>query len=197
MRTEYDKKTMQFPREYNGQFADNDVFIDCIKGVKVFYFGKSILQCYVPSLQRGHNLIKAIKESFHEDIIFDIEESDSECLFKFHAKYIEQLEPILKPKTNGASISPFSTKNLPRNKAYKIPDEELKLYKNLVAKLDQKQLIGIVHSTNNFLKSLINKKMSWEDIKADMALKGLKNKEYIHSIGKWENYIKYLEKELC
>lgn len=188
---------MQFPREYNGQFADNDVFIDCIKGVKVFYFGKSILQCYVSSLQRGHNLIKAIKESFHEDIIFDIEESDSECLFKFHAKYMEQLEQILKPKTNGASISPFSTKNLPRNKAYKIPYEELKLYKNLVAKLDQKQLIGIVHSTNNFLKSLINKKMSWEDIKADMALKGLKGKEYIHSIGKWNDYIKYLEKELC
>lgn len=197
MRTEYDKKTMQFPREYNGQFADNDVFIDCIKGVKVFYFGKSILQCYVSSLQRGHNLIKAIKESFHEDIIFDIEESDSECLFKFHVKYMEQLEPILKPKTNGASISPFSTKNLPRNKAYKIPDEELKLYKNLVAKLDQKQLIGIVHSTNSFLKSLINKKMSWEDIKADMAFKGLKNKEYIHSIGKWNDYVKYLEKELC
>lgn len=197
MRTEYDKKTMQFPREYNGQFADNDVFIDCIKGVKVFYFGKSILQCYVPSLQRGHNLIKAIKESFHEDIIFDIEESDSECLFKFHAKYMEQLEQILKPKTNGASISPFSTKNLPRNNAYKIPDEELKLYKNLVAKLDQKQLIGIVHSTNNFLKSLINKKMSWEDIKVDMALEGLKNKEYIHSIGKWNDYIKFLENELC
>ena len=33
-------------------------------------------------------------------------------------------------------------------------------------------------------------------IKADMALKGLKGKEYIHSIGKWNDYIKYLEENL-
>lgn len=51
--------------------------------------------------------------------------------------------------------------------------------------------------TNNFLKTLVTKKNRWEDIKADMALKGLKGKEYIHSIGKWSEYIAYLEKELC
>ena len=37
---------------------------------------------------------------------------------------------------------------------------------------------------------------AWEDIKADMALKCLKGKEYIHSIGKWNEYIDYLRKEL-
>ena len=31
---------------------------------------------------------------------------------------------------------------------------------------------------------------------ADMKLKGLKGKEYIHSIGQWDNYINYLRKEL-
>ena len=36
----------------------------------------------------------------------------------------------------------------------------------------------------------------WEDIKADMIAKGLKGKEYIHSIGKWNDYIDYLRKEL-
>lgn len=35
-----------------------------------------------------------------------------------------------------------------------------------------------------------------ENIKADMKLKGLKGKEYIHSIGQWGNYINYLRKEL-
>ena len=83
-----------------------------------------------------------------------------------------------------------------KNKTYKIPDEELKPYKNIVENLDQKQLISIVHTTKSFLQSLVNKKNSWEDIKADMALKGLKNKEYIHSIGKWDDYIKYLENNL-
>ena len=32
-----------------------------------------------------------------------------------------------------------------------------------------------------------------ENIKADIKLKGLKGKEYIHSIGKWTEYISYLK----
>lgn len=35
-----------------------------------------------------------------------------------------------------------------------------------------------------------------ENIKADMKLHGLKGKEYIHFIGKWDEYLKYLEKNL-
>ena len=186
-----------FPREFNGQFADNDIFIDCINKVQIFSVGHGILQCYIPSLQRGHNIIKAIKESFDEEIIFNIEESDSEVLFCFHAKHMKYLEQILKPKTLGAGISPFSAKNLPRDKSYKIPDEEIKEYKELISKLDKNKLINLVHYTNKFLQSLTTKKNTWENIKVDMALKGLKNKEYIHSISKWNDYIKYLEKELC
>ena len=53
-----------------------------------------------------------------------------------------------------------------------------------------------IHFRNNFLKSLANKKNKWENIKADMALKGLNGKNYIHSIGKWGEYIKYLNKSL-
>ena len=39
-------------------------------------------------------------------------------------------------------------------------------------------------------------KNKMEDIKADMKKKCLKNKEYINSIGKWNEYLKYLEKEI-
>ena len=197
LKTEHDKRSNQFPREYNGSFAENDVYIDCLNGVRIHSFGHGILEVYCPSLIRGHNFIKAIKQQFQEEIIFDIEESSTEVLFKFHSKHLEKLAPILKPKTNGADISPFSSKNLPKNKSYKIPDEEFKDYNNIVSKLDQKQRIAIVHGTNKFLQTLITKKNSWEDIKADMALKCLKNKEYIHSIGKWNDYIKYLENNLC
>lgn len=108
---------------------------------------------------------------------------------------MEQLEKYLKPKTNGANISPFSTKNLPKTK-YNIPDEDLVIYKNIVEKLDKNRIIELTHISNNYLQSLVCKKNTWEDIKADMALKGLKGKDYIHSIGKWNDYIKYLEKVL-
>lgn len=196
LKTEIDKKTKMFPREYTGQFADNDVYIDCQKGVRIHHYGKSILEAYIPSLQRGHNIIKAIKEQFQEEIIFRIEESDEEVLFRFHSKYMKDLEPILKPKTSGASISPFSHRNLSHNKNYIIPDGENFKYKEIVQKIGKKRIIELTHITNDFLKSLVTKKNTLEMIKSDMALKGLKGKEYIHSIGKWDEYIKYINKKI-
>lgn len=196
LKVEYDKRTNDFTRKLNGTLEDIDVYISCQHGNKVFHFGGSILQAYIPSIGRGHNIIKAINELFGQDIIFNIEETDTEVLFKFHYKDSDKIIPLLKPRTNGASISPFSSKNLPRNKEYKIPDENLIHYKNIVAKIPPERILALTHSTNNFIKSLATKKNTYENIKADMKLKGLKGKEYIHSIGEWDNYINYLEKEL-
>lgn len=238
LRTEVDKLTNTFPREYTGQFTDSDVYIDCEKGVHIYHYGNRTLECYIPSLKSGRSMVKSIyrdfinkpntettineydverdgktihvvkenisiidKELFNKElnsnsIIWNVVETDSEVLFRFNAKHITDLESYLKPKTNGADRSPFSTKNLPKTK-YIIPDEDLVSYKEIVSKLPQNQLITLVHTTNSFLKSLSTKKNPLENIKADMALKGLKGKEYIYSIGKWNDYIKYLEKELC
>lgn len=117
-------------------------------------------------------------------------------LFQFYTKYDEKIIPLLKPKTLGASISPFSSKNLPRNKDYIIPDEDFIKYKNIVAKIPKERILTLTHTTQNFIKSLATKKNPLENIKADMLLNGLKAKEYIHSINKWNEYIKYLTKEL-
>ena len=125
-----------------------------------------------------------------------MEETDIEVLFKFNAKYDNRIIPLLKPKTSGASISPFSSKNLPKNKDYKIPDEDFNAYKNITAKIPKERILELTHMTNIFLKSLATKKNTWENIKSDMIFKGLKSKEYIYSIGKWKEYIVYLEKEI-
>lgn len=195
LKAPYDLKTNMFPRELNGQFADGDVYIDCYNKIQIFHYGHSILEVYIPSIGRGRNIIKAIMNEFGSEIILYKEETDSEVSFRFNAKYMNQLEKYLKPKTNGADISPFSTKNLPKSK-YKIPDKDLEDYKKIIKNVNQNELITIVHNTNNFLKSLATKRDTWENIKSDMALKGIKGKEYIHSIGKWNEYISYLATEL-
>lgn len=164
-------------------------------GNKVFHYGRDVLQVYIPSLGRGHNILKSINE-IDKSIIFDIEETDSEVLFKFKYVDSDKIIPLLKPKTSGASISPFSSKNLPLNKDFKIPDGELSLYKEIVVKIPQERILTITHSTNSFIKSLTTKKNPIENIKADMKLKGLKGKEYIYSIGKWNDYIKFLKENL-
>ena len=190
-----DSHTNDYCRKLNGTYEDVDMYIDCQFGNKVFHFGGNILQAYIPSLIRGHNIVKTIQQS-NPSIIFDISETDSEVLFKF--KYInsDKVIPLLKPRTSGASISPFSPKNLPRNKDFKIPDDKLTQYKQIVSKISPDKLLTIGRMTNSFLQTLITKKNTWENIKADMRLKGLKVKEYLHSIGKWNEYIKYLEENL-
>lgn len=192
----YDKHKNQFPRKIDGTFEDGDCYIDCYKNIKVFHYGNKILEAYFPSLMRGKNIIKAIQEEYGNDVIFSIKETDSELFFRFHANDMDRLEKYLKPKTNGADISPFSSKNLPKNKEYKIPDEDFVEYKNIIEKIGQKRIIELTHMTSNYLKSLVTKKNTWENIKADMSLKGLSGNRYIHSIGKWNDYISYLKNEL-
>lgn len=231
-------RTNQFPRKLNGNLEDVDLYIECQKGIKIHYFGRSVLEAYIPSIQQGRNILRLIyrdhinnsntitnvsefdverndkvvhvvkenvlivdetlykKEINSNDIIFGIEESDSEVLFKFRANSMDKLEKYFNPKTNGANISPFSSRNLPQNKTYKIPDETLSEYKDLVRNIPKKDMLLLSRYTNDFLKSLVTKKNTWENIKGDMVLKGLTGKNYIHSIGQWDKYIQYLKENL-
>lgn len=193
-----DSKTNDFPRKINGQYEDIDLYIDCQFGNKVFYQGNSTLLAYIPSIGRGRNIIQKIKETDPSipSIIYNIEETDEEILFEFKYVNSDKIIPLLKPRTSGANISPFSSKNLPRNNEYRIPDDELGKYKEIVQNIPQNKLLSINVIQNSFLKSLASKKHPLSEIKADMRLKGLRGREYIYSIGKWDNYIKYLKENL-
>ena len=190
-----DKNKNDFPRKPNGQYEDIDMYISCQHGNMIFHDTGSALLAYIPSLQRGHNIINAIKEE-NLGNVYDIEESDSEVLFKFKYADSGKIIPLLKPRTSGANISPFSSRNLPQNKDYRIQDEDLFKYKNIIEKIPSERILTVSHTTNNFIKSLANRRKPLDSIKADMKLKGLRGKEYIHSIGLWDKYIKYLEKNL-
>lgn len=191
---EYNRNTNDFNRKLNDTYEDCDIYISCQHGNKVFYYGNSILEAYIPSLQRGNNILKAIKQ-INPNIILYTQKGDSEVIFRFKYSDSDQVIPLLKPRTSGASISPFSSKNLPKSN-YTIPESDLTEYKSVISDVPKNELLSICHTSNNFIKTLITKQNPIENIKADMKLKGLKGKEYIHSIGQWGNYINYLRKEL-
>ena len=163
-------------------------------GNKVFYVGHNVLQAYIPSIGRGHNILNAITD-IDPSIIFNVEETDAEILFMFKYVNSDKIIPLLKPKTSGSTISPFSPKNLPKSN-FTIPNDKLTEYKDIVAKIPPEKVLYIGRITSNYLQSLVTKKNSWEDIKADMRLKCLKGKEYIYLIGKWDDYIKYLQENI-
>lgn len=205
---EIDQNTNDFPRDETGKIEENDVYIQCSKNCKVYHYGKSVLVAYIPSLGRGHNILLSIakdklgiedridyeelyRKLEKENTVFDIVENDSEIEFKFNAKNIEYIMQYLNPKTSGCNISPFSTRNLPKSD-YKIPDEDLVAYNRIVAEKYSERLLDIRYITNNFLKSISNKQCNEEKIKADMKLKCMKPKQYIHFIGKWDEYLKAL-----
>ena len=205
---EIDQNTNDFPRDETGKIEENDVYIQCSKNCKVYHYGKSVLVAYIPSLGRGHNILLSIakdklgiedridyeelyRKLEKENTVFDIVENDSEIEFKFNAKNIEYIMQYLNPKTSGCNISPFSARNLPKSN-YKIPDEDLVAYNKIMAEKYSERFLDIRHITNNFLKSISNKQCNEEKIKADMKLKCMKTKQYIHFIGKWDEYLKVL-----
>ena len=71
LQTEVDKITNDFPRDLNGTYSDYDIYIDCLNGTRIYYYGKGYLDAYIPSLGRGRNIIKAI----YSEHIKPIEES--------------------------------------------------------------------------------------------------------------------------
>lgn len=189
-----DETTNDFPRKLNGSYEDVDCYISCQHGNKVLHYGHNILMAYIPSLGRGNNIIKAINET-NSNMIFDIEKTDSEVLFKFKYTDSNKILPLLKPRTLGSGISPYSSKNRPKT-VYIIPDEDLVAYKQILSKIPKEDILSLTHTTKKFIKTLETKRNTMAAIKSDMKRKGLRNKEYIHSINKWNDYIEYLKTNL-
>ena len=54
------ESTHDFSRKLDGSLEDIDVFIPCKDGIKVFYFGRGQYEAYIPSLIKGHNILKQL-----------------------------------------------------------------------------------------------------------------------------------------
>lgn len=100
-------------------------------------------------------------------------------------------------QTSGSDISPFSTRNLPKA-SYIIPNDCIEEYKKITMDIPIGDKLIITHITTNFLNDILSKDKLYRtvDIKSDMRKKMLKIKEYIHSVGYWHKYIKYLGEKI-
>lgn len=208
LKCDIDLTTNDYPRDENGGLETDDIYIKCANNCRIYHYGKSILVAYIPSIIRGHNVLKRMYiEEFGEQcgsirtvinclldrgVILSYIENDSEIEFKFRAKNINRVAKLLKAQTNGAGISPFSTRNLPKSD-YVIPEEDLLKYKDILENKYVNRSLEAHKITLDFLNSIATKKNTIKDIKTDMKLKCMKPKEYIHSIGMFQKYLDYLE----
>ena len=120
-------------------------------GAISFDKGNVSFVAYIPSIGRGHNILKAIANDIglpeyetyeelykaleDEGTVRSIMENDKEIEFKFHARKLEYIALFLKPAIAGADISPFSTKNLPKCD-YTIPEGDLAEYNAILDSMD-------------------------------------------------------------
>ena len=214
-----DPNTNDFLRDFDGEFETGDVYIKCSNDIQIKYHGKGILVCYVPSIGRAHNILKKLAielgfnlesygtpfnyEKMYDDLISTktlsyIFETDEEVVWKFKDKYLELMLKFITPQTSGASISPFSYKNL-SIREYEINSKDMKEYDSIVNSLSQKDKLFVGRLILKFIKEVIpanHKKYRNKDVEVLMRKEQLRGKEYIHSIGLWDEFIKYIKGEL-
>ena len=202
---ELDKETHDFPRNALGEIEEtyDDIYIACHNGSKIFCYGKDgtriALMAYIPSLIIGRRIKKAMDE---QNIPYtNYIETDEEITFRFKPANIELIAELMRAKTSGANISPFSTKNLPKAKV-EIPIEKLQEYKAIIADVQKSDLFIIKGITNDFLANILSKKYRKVDrkfsYKQDMRkmMMGRMNKEYIYSKEMFDDYLAYLKRKI-
>lgn len=229
VKADYDLDTKDYPRLENGCLdpSFDDLYIDCRNNIQIRHGVGNVLSCYVPSKSRGLNILRKIyqdkisetlpkekgyyfenlcSELVKNEVLVSAEVLDFEIYFEFKATTIDYIADIVGAKTNGASINPFSNKNLPK-KTYKIPEEDIDLYKESIENLPKitRVLNGkpvemtdgtiILKLNKQFDDVIIKSKSKGFDINKDRKSKGLRGKEYYHSLGEdmWKQYCNFLK----
>ena len=192
VKAELDLHTNDFPRLDNGEIdtSFDDLYIPCTKGViKHTYIDDDVLSCcFYDKAQQARNVYLALKEKYPK-LLIELEDDGMDGIIYFNAKDIKKVATIVKPKTSGKDIPPFSEKNLPKIQ-YTIPAKDLSDLYAITQSLSRGQTMQFFKKTNDdFIKSLP---------KADkVALKEsrLGRREFIHYRGLWEKYLKYVKRK--
>lgn len=195
-----------FARNEDDSIDEDMVYISCQNGNKIWYWGlndsrRGMLGAYIPSLGRGRNIKKAMKKDKIE--FFDYDESDEEVMFKFLASDVEAVAELMKAKTSGANISPFSTRNLPKSDVT-IPTEKIEEYKTVTASVGKSDMLLIKNLNERFLADILEKSLKKQtknnkfSCREDMKKLKMSRqfKEYVYHRGAWGNYISYLDEEI-
>jgi hypothetical protein len=203
VKAHYDLSTNDFIRDSEGNLDNDfaDFYLSGRSGIEIKHGYGSELACYIPKLTLGNNILKSYydatiadhgkksvehisKELIDKGFATEVDIMDCEVMFTFNAKYLDTLAPIVKLKTAGSTISPFSTRNLPKA-PYNIPKKDMDKYKKAKGELTGLQ-IGRLQ--DEFIKKRLDK-----NFKSEMKKEMLKATQYIHKIGKWDEYCEYIK----
>lgn len=193
----YDIEKSDFPRDSDGSIDStfDDLYIPCKKGyITHTYKDFDLLAVcfYDKRVDVSKKVFEEIKTKYPKlDVKFESSGNDSFIYFK--SSDIKKVATIVKPKTSGAKIKWNDNRNLPKID-YDIPKEDSDKLSKLIKDFDKFTKMHFMKSCNSeFLDSISNKRF---DAKEEAKRSRLSSKEYIHSIGMWDKYIKFVEKKI-
>lgn len=203
---EIDESTNDFPRDSSGNIEDScGLYISCRNDCKIYDYGRDgkymQLCAYIPSLTRGRNVRKKMDASGVQYNNYD--ETDSEVTFLFPSTEIDKIAELLKAKTSGANISPFSKRNLPKAKI-DVPPDKLSEYKTIISRLGKGESLTIKSINSLFMNDVLAKKLREKgkrkpfDWRSDQKTLGLSHdiKGYIYVKGMFDEYLEYLSESI-
>lgn len=196
VKAEYDQITKDFPRTEDGDIDKSfeDLYIPCVKGIiKHTYLGEDILQCcFYNKIKTAINIYDRIFKKY-PDIEIELEDDSPDGIIYFHAKDLKKIATIIKPQTSGKGINPFSKKNLPKSE-YEIPNKDLNQLLKLTKHLTKAESMHFFRAVNSeFLSQMSTPKKNYI-VKFKSC--NMTPREFIHSQGLWEEYLKYIETKL-
>lgn len=200
VRAELDPITNDIPKDTNGKIFDSfeDLYIPCSKGIIKHTYENNLLALYILEKPATGS---SVKKKFDEYGLWYRDESFGEdTLLFFNESDLNKVAKIVKPKTKGKNISPFSKRALNNSiDEFRIPEEDIARYKEITDKLDLEHMAKI-----QFIKKILKdfdaiiqeKKGSRYDISKQRKESSLKPKEFIYSIGLWDEYLDFVQGEM-
>lgn len=194
VKSDYDLGTEDFPREDNGAIIEefDELFIPTKKGIIKHTYRDNILCLYTDKLGQGRNVYREILAKYPK-IEIEYEEIGQDVLIYFKDEDMSKIAKIVTPIISGAKIPWYSIKNLPKS-PYVIPQADLD---NLLSKIsieDRMEKAQFFRASNSLFEKIIQtKKGKRFNIVEEKRKSKLNNREFIHFIGLWNEYVKFIE----
>lgn len=202
VKAHYDQHTKDFIRDDEGNLDPDfgDFYLSGRSGIEIKHGVGAELACYIPKLQLGNNILKSyydsvignrgdksvdkiVSELKDGGYVNDVDILSTEIFFTFDADHLDALAPIIKLRTSGASISPFSTRNLPKA-PYTIPKADMDKYKKAKDGLSG---LEIARLNEQFIAENFD-----SDFKTNLRKEMLKPVQYFHKYKMWDRYCEFI-----
>ena len=198
----YDIVTEDFPRNEEGGIDESfdDLYIPCSKGeIRASYYSDSdssdcVLVWYTESAQQGRNIYKELRVKYPKIWLKEDDCDSNDYFIYFNAENINKIATIVKPRTSGAKIKPYSEKNLPKP-LYQIPEADEASFNEIIKDLGKTERMHFVRKCCAEFDTVIQKKKGKKfDIAKERRETRLKPKAFISYLGLWDEFLKFTKK---